>query len=605
MLHAPKLLKFFSRGFLILAFICPMGIASAGNQPVRQMLLPAGKAQEILGDAAYNPILDVWLGVRGFHVDGGDWTVGDTITLTVDDPGTAPSPDYTASAIAQPASWDATSGRVVFVLDGIIEIKPGFTVTLSDGTVTKTLVEPLIEVTVINPLQDTVAGTATAGARVAVSPYDDNNARRYATASASGDWVVDFSTPGSELDEQTLFDIQFGNWGNATIYDGDGDSTAYEWQAATSFYVFFANWGNPNNGISFDVHGYKWPLNTPVTMTVDKLETELSPDYTRIAYMEVQDWGGNPQLVFDTAGMIVHTGDLITVTDGKMTISHTITALTITEFNVDTDTVSGTAGPNSVVDLNLRSVPGTRHVTTGSNGNWLADFSEVGDEADEQNIVDLVPGSDFFISQNNPGNKGATNAYGINIPNPYIEAAPVNNWIRAWNWPPGTVLTLLVDDPNTAQPVDYSATDVAANEGPCENPDCTIGFFPLEGFDLQAGHIITIMHGTKVRSYTAQSLRITRFDFDANTISGKGVIAHQLRMCIDTPDPQVCRTMTVNGAGNWWADLQNPGANPDEQETYDLQPGSSGQVTDGEANGDRTVVRWLALAKIFLPQIVR
>ena len=69
---------------------------------------------------------------------GREWPVGATVTLTIDDPDTTLSPDYTDSQAASPVTiWAAYN--IHFNMNLVpFQLEPGQIVTLSDGTTIKT-----------------------------------------------------------------------------------------------------------------------------------------------------------------------------------------------------------------------------------------------------------------------------------------------------------------------------------------------------------------------------------------------------------------------------------------------------------------------------------
>lgn len=554
--------------------------------------------------ATYQPSLTAWLNRGdGIDIEGSGWNLGDTITLTVHDPYHPSQPDLTDSVIATPAPWDPTVGRATFSLPAGSEIQPGFTITLSDGVTTKTLVVPGLEVHGLDMNADTVSGWATPGSMVTVQIYGSTAKR---TVTASPFWSVDFSAAGSGSEETTLYDIRPGTGGNATIRDADGDGLAVEWQLYDpSFVVFLPPWGNPAEGVTFDVHGYHWPPNTTVVLTIDKLETPITPDFTEEATMQVPDWGGDPQLVFDTSSLEVHPGDTfqLQTMDGAYFLEHTLTSLRVTDIDLVANQVKGTAAPGSVVDVTVRDLNIYRSITTGTNGRWSADFSMPGDQPDEQDTITLAPRMNLFIGQNNPGNPSAANLYGMTILNKFIEARPNSNFVRAVNWPLALSLTLLVNDPTTPQPVDYSETKVTTNDPACDVPECTIAFFVTEGYDLKAGDIISVIANNQVKIYIVSFLFVTGYDFPGDRIFGEGQAGHSLRVCMETESSEICRYVTVGSSGNWSVNFHSAGSNPGEEETFDIQGGSMARTYDTEEDGDLTSIGWIAAYDIFLPVI--
>jgi hypothetical protein len=165
------------------------------------------------------------------------------------------------------------------------------------------------------------------------------------------------------------------------------------------FYVWMTK-----DGELWDIHGYKWPADTPVTLTVDNPPlTPGTPDFTRVAYMEVPPWSGDAQLVYDISGMWVVPGAVVTMTDGlTANLTHIVPPLHVSEVNALTDQVRGTSEAGTTVQVGVQGLGAYRDVTVADDGTWLADFSQPGDEPGEL-VADLAPGQTVVPSQSNGG----------------------------------------------------------------------------------------------------------------------------------------------------------------------------------------------------------
>jgi hypothetical protein len=180
--------------------------------------------------------------------------------------------------------------------------------------------------------------------------------------------------------------------------------------ATPDFYVFLAK-----DSTLWDIHGYNWPLSIPVTMTLDNPPlTPGTPDFTRVAYMEVPSWGGGEQLVFDITGMSVVPGALVTMTDGLTAdLTHTVPPLYVTGVDPDTDIVTGTTNAGGELWVTGDDWAGIRRETATVDGTWKADFSQPGDTAEEL-VADIIPGLKLHISQ---ANGGGTTSIAWQVPN--------------------------------------------------------------------------------------------------------------------------------------------------------------------------------------------
>ncbi len=595
MVRLPIFVKSVLASLLVLALLGPAGIPARSKAGARSGT-PAF-FYVFLQDDNGDPFDGMDSDIQGY-----DWPFDTAVTLTIDLHSTTQNPDYTFS----PTGSEDEGGGLIHVYFPKVTVYPEDVVTMSNGLTTLTYTLTPLAVTGMDVAGAAVSGTAAPGSLVEVLLREPYNLIRNETAGLDGTWTADFSVPGDEPVETGTAPFTPGTYMFVSQSSG-GQTQAYELQVPDpSFYIWLESWGDPDNGIHFDVHGYDWQLfDTPVSLTIDKLDTPTNPDYTLVESMEVPPWGGDPMLVFDTGSLSVHTGDTFRMTDGTYTIDHTLTSLTASGYDVAARTFAGTAAPGSVVDVSLEGSNVIRHVKAGPGGTWTADFGVPGPLLDENTTTVLAPGSKFQIGKSNPGNPAAVNAYGITITSPYIEARPGPDWIRAWNWPPGASLTLLIDDPATLQPVDYSDTGVAAGGDPCGNPDCTSALFDLGDFDLQPRFIVAIWSGTDVKSYVVADLGATDVDFGADTISGYGAPGHSLQVCVYVEGPFVCRWFTVASTGAWTVDFHNPGPDPGEEYTTDLRPGSSGWMADTEEDGDVTNCGWATNYEIYLPLLAK
>jgi hypothetical protein len=147
------------------------------------------------------------------------WPAEATVTVAYDDGTSNPQPVWSTDI--------KTDGVGNGFVGGMFDINGG-TVTASDGVTTKELViDTSFAITMVDPVQDTVAGTVTPSTVVSVSwggpgwYYSKDD-----TAAIDGTWMVDFTPEG---------DIVVGDMGNAAVYDNDGDATQLEWRAKAPY----------------------------------------------------------------------------------------------------------------------------------------------------------------------------------------------------------------------------------------------------------------------------------------------------------------------------------------------------------------------------------
>ncbi|NWG07638.1 MAG: BMP family ABC transporter substrate-binding protein [Chloroflexi bacterium] len=524
------------------------------------------------------------IGVRANddRIEGWEWTLGSTITVSVDDPVTPTSPDITRTAVVYEASWNPGEYRFDVDLRNIYDVKTGDTVTATDGTTTKTHTVTSLAFTDVNMDTDVVTGVAAAGSTVAIWACDSFNCYNYApdpVADGDGVWSVDF-TP--------IFDITYGTWIDSSQNDEDGDGT-----------FFGKNMPNPRINVRANdnnIEGQEWTLGSTVTVTVDDPLTPVSPDITRTAVVYEASWNpGEYRFEIKLEGEFdIKASDIVTATDGTITKTHTVTSLAFTSIDVDTDVVTGTAQAGSNVDIwacdNNNCYNGPT-VTADGNGNWSVDFT---------GIYDIVHGTWVDSSQNDEDGDGTY--YGQHVPNPRINARLNENAVEGYEFQGDTNVTLQIDDPNTPEPVDYTASQYAYYTGSLYNT--SLRFDLGEDFTLASGQTITMTDGFTTRTLIVDTLDVTGWNVPADTISGTAPASADIWFDLWADTGTLTRHFTADAGGGWTADYSAFGDENFEQNKYDVVNGTSGEVRIDDADGDSTSVTWTVYTPWLAPDTV-
>jgi predicted metal-dependent enzyme (double-stranded beta helix superfamily) len=157
-----------------------------------------------------------------------DWVEDDTVTMTIDDPGTVDI-DYSDQTTVErwgPEPWDVGFN---FHTEPF-EIRPGFEVTITATDTVRLLNVVGITVDTVDETTNTVSGTAATDAWVDVNAGNNTgDAHRTVQADGSGAWIANFSTPGTEGHEQNTLNFTPDTGGSAQVFDDDGDSTHRGW----------------------------------------------------------------------------------------------------------------------------------------------------------------------------------------------------------------------------------------------------------------------------------------------------------------------------------------------------------------------------------------
>jgi hypothetical protein len=330
------------------------------------------------------------------RVEGFQWPLGATVTITIDDPATPLlNPDFTGQGTAGVAPWNPNETWFELYFTGQYDLKPGDLVTFTHGDIIKTHTVTSLTFTSINPVTDIVSGTTdTAGSVDLWICWEDGCVNRNEPVT-NGIWSANFGIPGDENWEQGTYDIQFGTNGDSAQWDDDGDGTMVGWRLPD--YTLHAVPTHP------EVHGHDWPSGANVTLTIDD---DTNPDngvlYTRTKNADDDPWCGYP--CFDLAGAFnLQVGQYVTMTDGVITKTVHVSTLKIMFVDYANDKLSGVADPGSDVMVNIWSQDGkARHTVADANGRWMVDFSVFGDEDFEQFTTDITRDDNGRAIQLNP-----------------------------------------------------------------------------------------------------------------------------------------------------------------------------------------------------------
>ncbi len=525
------------------------------------------------------------IGVRAHSdtVEGWNWVDGSTVTIEIDRDHDG-TPEISRTAVVGPAPWNPDEIRFDYNFSGEFDIQAGDIVTVSDGMITKETLVSIHSITEVDTNTDTVSGVSDPGFNVDVWVCDEVNCynRHVAAHAVTGVWQADFAHVGTGDDEQQIFDIVPGTWVDSSQNDYDGDSTMYGINAPNPRFQVRANEDR--------VEGNEWQLGSTVTINVSRAGTSVSQD----VLVEAAPWDPN-QTYFEsrvTGQFDILPGDSVSVTDGNITKTTIVTPLAFTDVDWAADVVTGIASPSANVNI-WACEPNNgpchnRHITAhATTGVWQADFAHVGTEDDEQTVTDIRLGT-WIDSEQFDADADST-MYGVNVPNPFIEASRQENWVNAREWRVGTLVTMEIDDlSNGLGGVDYTRT-ATMQQAPWNpgDPNDIVGAFDMSGFTLEIGDVVTVygdLDGNLIsKELIISPLQVTAIDVEADAISGLATPGGQVEVCVNRPSDCLSRVVTANGAGAWTANYA-----PE----YDIQPGQNGWAGEFDPDSDRNWYNW-------------
>jgi PKD repeat protein len=341
------------------------------------------------------------------------------------------------------------------------------------------------------------------------------------------------------------------------------------------------------------IEAWNWPVGSTMTIEIDDPESQVVPDYSHSMLIEDPNFGFSLDGIFDVKG-----GFNVTLSDRTTTKSLIVTSPEA--VTVDPPYKLSGVVDESVVRIHVPALPPggswgiyNRIAEPDEDGLWSVDFSQPGPLEGEEGVFEIEHNTSFEVHFQD--DDGDATAVPISYQLPYIEVNPGSHWVHArGGWVDGSDITMTIDDPNTPEPVDYTAI---ATFGP--NPDNPyaafdlLAGFDLNGFVLEAGQTITMDGGGKHKDYVIQPMPEMSFDLGADTLSGTSVENVTIQVCVNVQDHCAMRFVTADGIGHWTADYKNPGTRPYfEEEIVDLQPGMTGWSAEYEEDGDQTWTDW-------------
>ncbi len=471
----------------------------------------------------------VWWTAPRFHVapddnwiqSSGTWTHGETVTLTIEEGGVEV---YSDSRVVGERGWE-------FVLDGVFDLQRGHVVTVTDGFDTKTHTVTDLFVDRVDVSTDTVVGRAEAGSEVIVWAHEVGEVT--VTADGSNNWVADFSAQ---------LDLTFQSGGGSQQFDDDGDATG-DWWSTPAIIV------SPDD----DSVGTDRPWTPASTISLIIEDAGGAELYTA---SQTADSSGNFgfQLgeTFD-----IQRGQVVTVSDGSTTKTHTVIDLYVDGVDVAADTVFGRTTPLAMLDLWVDGEPGVV-ATADSSGNWLADFA---------GLADVTYASTGGTQQGDDDGDATHVRWAL----PSFQVAPDDNWVQAnERWTPGATITVTIED---GSGVVYSATQIADGNG-------WFSFGFGESFDLQRGHVVTVSDGVTTKTHTVIPLFVDGVDVQGDVVYGRGQADTDVDVWVHDDGGA---TVTADGQGNWSADFSGQ---------TDLTYASDGGSQQADEDGDSTGVWW-------------
>ena len=432
-----------------------------------------------------------------------------------------------------------TNGNFNFELWDVFDLQRGQLVTVSDGTTTKSHTVLPLYVDSVDVASDTISGRGVPNTDVEVWVHGDGNL--YVTADGSGNWSADFSG---------MTDLTYVNDGGSQQMDEDGDSTGVWWASPRFQVAPEDDWVQSWN---------RWRPGATISLTIE--------DGGVVVYSSSQIADPNGNFDFNLWNVFdLQRGQVVTVSDGTTTKTHTVMPLYVDSVDVASDTISGRGVPNTDVEVWVHG-DGNLDVTADGSGNWSADFS---------GQTDLTFLSDGGSQQmDNDGD-----STGVWWNSPSFQVAPEDDWVQSWNrWRPGATITLTIENGGIEV---FSATQTADAHG-------NFNFSSLWPADLDTGYVVTVSEGTIIKTHTVTDTNVTAIDTEADQIQGTANPGARLSVQAYLFNDGSGRTVTTDMSGNWTADFS---VQTDGQPAFDITDITRIDTNEMDDDGDSTYRRF-------------
>lgn len=172
---------------------------------------------------------------------------------------------------------------------------------------------------------------------------------------------------------------------------------------------------------------------------------------------------------------------------------------------------------------------------------------------------------------------------------PYFAVSPIQPPEHMWGeeWAPDSEVVIEIDDPDTAQPVDFSLTRSTDENGRFELYDLP--------FDIEAGHVVTVSQGATLKTHVVIDLTVTQMDSVADTVSGIGAPDTTTVVWVGQGQGGAQVEVMSDGTGAWTADFSS---------VFDLQPGMMTYAFQMDDDRDQTQIdAWLPQPPVTPDQI--
>jgi hypothetical protein len=287
----------------------------------------------------------------------------------------------------------------------------------------------------------------------------------------------------------------------------------------------------------------------------------------------------NPQYGGFPEGLQIDPGDRIELSSGGLMRSVTVTELSVSEVNTQTDTVSGTTNDPSPVHVKVfgEGFENMRFSEITAEGGWIVDFSEATSDYDAYDLTSLDFG--VAVQTDEDGDCTAVRWQSEHLPIMYV--FPSGKYVGfSNNGTPGLFCTLTLYDSSEAVKFQVSFE---------YNPNTQYEGIP-EGVSIDPGDRFELSSGYLTRDLIVTALNVTEVDIKTDTIVGTSDTSIPVWITVFFDGGQNHRLVPVID-GVWTADFKIAERS---NSAYDLTAADQGIAVQSDEDGDCIIVSWWA-----------
>ena len=469
----------------------PSGVGPGSGDSVSANVLYAPWLTAPPSSGSVSPTIEASVDQDNVSLSG--WPSYDVVTVTV-------------AGMPFVVTTDANGSAFLSVQQTRHDIVPGEAIAASDTTGnSQSMTVAAVEIDTVDPSTGLVTGLAPPGASVQVNENRDWTFLGAGSATASGDGVWSATVPVAPLT---------GAWDvSAVVTDGQGNHTSYD-----------VNEPVVRAGINLDyLNTWGWPANENLTITVNGNTFDAAtgggglPNVGAVNVNRDQVGDIQPGSTVDVTGQFY----------GQTVTKHLqVVGIQIDNVDTATNTVSGTAPANAVVQLDGTPVPPGSpplQTTADGNGNWSV------------SLPNALTGQ-WQVTAQTPDADGDLSAWQAQLP--WIEASLSANTIQGHAWPANDSITLTIG----------STTETTTTNG---NGDFLVSP-PQQTATLSPGTTVEASDGTYDKQLTLVPMTFDTLDPTTQVAAGTAPAGASVQVCLNDGGTFLgCQNATADSGGAW------------------------------------------------------